>query len=86
MAIRMPPTIFTVEAEGGAAPASAPCRNGATRQITTNGAESAAKSHMEVVATTLTPAIFSSAHAVTTATPTITPRPFCPNHGISLVK
>ena len=54
--------------------------------IRTNGADSRKNSHSEVVATTRTPAMFSSAQTMTTASPTITPR--CPsaNHGNSRVR
>ncbi len=58
--------------------ASAPNLNGASiTTIRTNGADSAKNSQSEVVETTRTPAIFSSAQTMTTASPTITPR--CPS-------
>ena len=57
--------------------ASAPILNGAMATIRMNGADRAKKSHSDVVETTRTPAIFSSAQTITTASATITPR--CPS-------
>ena len=50
--------------------ASAPSLNGASSTIATNGAESAKTATATSCETTFTPAIFSSAQATTTASPT----------------
>ena len=54
--------------------ASAPSLNGASTTIATNGADKARNSHSEVSETTFTPAIFSRAQAITTASATHHPR------------
>src|SRR2546422_11294158 len=82
MAMSSPPIISTVEVVGVVtAWNSVPYLNGASTAISANGAERAKKSHSEVVETTRTSAMLSSAQTITTASPTITPR--CPweNHG-----
>src|SRR5437016_12499693 len=78
MQMSRPPIISTVEVVGlVTALVSAPSLKGARTAISANGAESAKKSHSDVVETTFTPAMFRSAQTITTARPTITPR--CPS-------
>ena len=54
--------------------ARAPNFHGASTTISANGAESRKNSHKEVVETTFTPAMFSRAQTITTASPTMIPR------------
>jgi len=56
--------------------ASAPYFQGVSSTMTANGAVRKKKSQTDVVATTLTPAMFNPAQTVTTANPASTPR--CP--------
>src|ERR1017187_4624931 len=68
MQMSRPPRISTVEVVGlVTAFASAPILKGAMSTIATNGADSAKKSHSDVSDTTLTPAIFNTEQAITTA-------------------
>src|SRR5258708_20318174 len=78
MQMSKPPRISVVEVVGVVtALANAPNLKGAMATMRINGAESTKKSHSEVVETTRTPAILSSAQTTTTASATITPR--CPS-------
>ena len=54
--------------------ASAPSLKGASTTMMANGADRARNSHNDVSETTFTPAIFSSAQAITTASATHHPR------------
>ena len=54
--------------------ARAPILKGANNTIATNGAVSAKNNHSDVSETTFTPAIFITAHAITTASATHHPR------------
>src|ERR1017187_1294841 len=82
MQMSRPPRTSTVEVVGlVTAFASAPILKGAMSTIATNGADSAKKSHSDVSDTTLTPAIFNTAQAITTASATHHPRFASWNHG-----